>query len=242
MKEAAMIRICGRTIAGAVAIAACAAGWLSASQAIAQSSALPAPISQAIRSSEAASANYNFDLRYETTDGLFNARFDPGAAGPGLVLTSPQRAELPPSLRTDFDTLQQRITGVTWCAGSNLAHITDVRLVREDDQTWTYSFQPTEQSVTGDMTRRIVERLRGELVVSKGAWPDVIRSRLFLARPFSPMPLANIDRYTVTTSCAMAPNGRRYSAELNTDTHGTFPGRTITMRANRRVSNLRAAP
>lgn len=53
------------------------------------------------------------------------------------------------------------------------------------------------------------------------------------------MPLASVERYTVTTDCALAPNGRRYVAQFAHETRTTFPGRVMEMRAQRRILNLR---
>lgn len=227
------LKIAQRALAAALAI-------LAPPFAAAQTSGLPEPIAAAIRASEAARADYAFYLDYQSNDGALRARFNPRTT-PRLTLVSPESSRLSQSLREDFATLQERTTGVSWCASPLLAHIRDARLVRQDASTLTYSFQPTAESVTGDQTRRLANRLRGELVVTRGQTPDITSIRLFVPRPFSPMPLANVERYNVTTVCELAPNGRRYSAEFVLDTRGSGFGRTMELRVVRRSSDL-AAP
>jgi hypothetical protein len=205
--------------------------------AVAQTNALPEPIAAAIRASEVAKADYAFNLDFQSNDGALRARFNPRTT-PRLSLLSPESSRLSQSLREDFATLQQRTTGISWCASPLLAHIRDSRLVRQDANTLTYSFQPTAESVTGEQTRRLANRLRGELVVTRGEAPDIAAIRLFVPRPFSPMPLATLERYDVTTVCELAPNGRRYSAEFVLHTRGSGFGRTMEMRVVRRSGDL----
>lgn len=211
--------------------------WLLPDTASAQSAQLPRPIANAIAASEAQKREYAYDIEYSTAAGRFSARFTPGGE-PRLKLVAPERERLPAALRTDFDMLQQRVKGVTWCAATLLTHIRDVALVREDSETQTYSFQPTAESVTDDMTRRLANRLRGELVVTKGAAPDVASMRIYAPAPFSPILLANVYRYALTTICAVAPNGRRYASVSVTEIDAAMAGQPTRINTTRRNSNL----
>lgn len=122
-----------------------------------------------------------------------------------------------------------------------MSNITNARLIREDDTTATYSFQPTRESVTGEQTRRIVNQLRGEFTVTKTT-PDITRIHIFAPQPFSPAPLARVERYTLTSTCALAPNGRRYASESVHESRGSAFGRSFDTRTVRRTRNLALAP
>ncbi len=81
--------------------------------------------------------------------------------------------------------------GVSWCASEGMGHVADVRLLREDNVSATYSFQPTRESVRGEQAQRFAERLRGEVTVLKAS-PDITRVRLYVPESFSPLPLVRL--------------------------------------------------
>lgn len=205
--------------------------------ALAQSSQLPLPVSRAISASQGAQTSYAFDFDYASGTENFTARFDPRSE-PRLRLLSPGRAALSEDLRESFDYFAESITGVSWCAGPNMAHISNVRLLREDETSAVYSFQPTRESVTGAQTRRVVNHLRGELTLSKAS-PDITRIRLFAPRPFSPAIGANVEIYTLTMTCAAAPNGRQYAVEIAYESRGSAFGRAFSVHTTRRLRELR---
>jgi hypothetical protein len=204
--------------------------------ATAQTSQLPTLLSRAIAASESARAPYAFNLEYSSGAQGFTARFEPRAA-PRLQRVSPRRDALSDDLRTDFDYFSENLSGVTWCAAPNMGRIADVRLVREDETTAVYSFQPTRDSVTGAQTRRVVAHLRGELSILKAS-SDISRIHLYAPRPFSPTIGANVELYTLTFTCAPAPNGRYYASEIVHESRGAGFGRSFDTRTVRRVRDL----
>lgn len=205
--------------------------------ALAQSNQLPQAVSRAISASQSAQASYAFEFDYASGAESFSARFDPRSE-PRLRLISPGRAALSEDLRDSFDYFAESISGVSWCAGANMAQISNVRLLREDETTAVYSFQPTRESVTGARTRRVVNHLRGELTLNKSS-PDITRVRLFAPRPFSPAIGANVETYTLTMTCAAAPNGRQYAVEIAHETRGSAFGRAFNVRTTRRLREVR---
>ena len=98
---------------------------------------------------------------------------------------SPRRDDLSGDERRAFDRLAENMEGVSWCAGENMVRVGDVRLLREDEATATYAFQPTRESVRGEQAQRFADRMRGELTLIK-ANPDISHIRVFTAAPFSP--------------------------------------------------------
>lgn len=191
---------------------------------------------QAVTATMAAKADYAFDFELEARDTNWRARFDPSAT-PALRLVSPQRSELSGDQRRAFDRAAEDFEGVSWCASENMGRVADVRLLREDETTATYSFQPTRESVRGEQARRFVERLRGEVTVTK-ATPDVTRVRLFTPESFDPMPLVRVERLNIAITCQAAPNGRRYAAETVTDIRGSALGQAFDERSVQRARNL----
>ena len=61
--------------------------------------------------------------------------------------------------------------GVSWCASEGMGRVADVRLLREDETSVTYAFQPTRESVHGEQAQRFASRLRGEVTVLRAS-PD----------------------------------------------------------------------
>ncbi|MBY0563387.1 MAG: hypothetical protein K2P58_04290 [Hyphomonadaceae bacterium] len=205
--------------------------------AAAQQAAVTA-LSEAAAATAAAQAPYAFDFELQTSDRLWRARFDPDAQ-PKLQLLQPRREELSNDERTAFDRMAQNMEGVSWCASDNLARVEDVRLLREDETSATYSFQPTPESIRGEQARRFAHRLRGELTITKSN-PDVIRVRMFTPRAFNPMPLVEVQHFNVLIQCVTAPNGRRYAGETVTDIRASAFGRDINERSVQRIRNLSA--
>jgi hypothetical protein len=199
----------------------------------------PTALSEVVRATHAARAAYAFDFEYSSNDQSFVARFDPRQT-PRLRLASPARASLSDELSADLDFFIESMDGVTWCASEQIGNAEGLRLLRQDDNAATYSFEPTRESVTGDQTRRIVEHLSGEITITKSN-PDISRIRLFALRPFSPAPLARIEHYSVTTTCAAAPNGRHYAVEIIREARGSAFGRAFNTRTVRRVRNVTSA-
>lgn len=220
-----------RAFAIAVLILPCAA---------AQHAALPAPIADAIEISGAAPSRFAFTIELSLDGETMRARFDPGGA-PRLRLVSPAQDQLRGELRSSYQRLSERLDGVPWCASPNIAQIANARLIRDDDETTVYVFQPTRESVTNAQTRQIVDHLRGELRVNKAS-RDIMAIRLFAPAPFSPAPLSRIESYVITTTCAIAPNGRAYASSVANDAQGSALGRAFRVHSVRRISDLSASP
>lgn len=218
-----------------VRVLACAAVAIFAANAAAQSAG-PALLTQAVAATQAAKADYAFDYELNTSKANWNARFDPSAT-PHLRMVTPARDALSNDERRAFDRMAEDFEGVSWCASEGMGRVADVRLLREDATSATYSFQPTRESVRGEQARRFAERLRGEVTVLK-ATPDIARVRLFVPEGFSPAPLVRLDSLNVVITCQTAPNGRRYAAETTTVMRGSAFGQAFDERSVQRARNL----
>ncbi|MBK8542737.1 MAG: hypothetical protein IPL62_03685 [Caulobacteraceae bacterium] len=218
-----------------VRVLACAAVAIFAANAAAQSAG-PALLTQAVAATQAAKADYAFDYELNTSKANWSARFDPSAT-PHLRMVTPARDALSNDERRAFDRMAEDFEGVSWCASEGMGRVADVRLLREDATSATYSFQPTRESVRGEQARRFAERLRGEVTVLK-ATPDIARVRLFVPEGFSPAPLVRLDSLNVVITCQTAPNGRRYAAETTTVMRGSAFGQAFDDRSVQRERNL----
>ena len=218
-----------------VRLLACAAVIAFAASAAAQSvgSAL---LTQAVAATQAAKADYAFDFELNTSKANWRARFDPASA-PRLRLVSPARDALDNDQRRAFDRMAADFEGVSWCASEGMSRVADVRLLREDEASATYAFQPTRESIRGEQAQRFAARLRGEVTVLK-ATPDISRVRLFVPEAFSPMPLVRLDALNIVITCQAAPNGRRYAAETSTHMQGSAFGQAFNERSVQRARNL----
>lgn len=193
-------------------------------------------LTQAVAATEAAKADYAFDYELNTSKANWRARFEPGAS-PRLRLVTPERAALDNDQRRAFDRMAEDFEGVSWCASEGMGRVSNVRLLREDETSATYSFQPTRESVRGEQAQRFADRLRGEVTVLKGT-PDVTRVRLYTPEAFSPMPLVRLESLNVIITCQAAPNGRRYAAETTSHMRGSAFGQSFDERSVQRARNL----
>ncbi len=193
-------------------------------------------LAQAVAATEAAKSDYAFDFELNTSKANWRARFDPDAS-PRLRLVAPQRSELDNDQRRAFDRMAEDFEGVSWCASEGMGRVTNVRPLREDETSATFSFQPTRESVRGEQARRFADRLRGEVTVLK-ATPDITRVRLYVPEAFSPMPLVRVESLNIVISCQAAPNGRRYAAETVSQVRGSAFGQAFDERSVQRARNL----
>ena len=222
-----------RSLAALIAAAALTAS------AAAENAAIPTALSQAVAATQAAKTAYAFDFDLASAEQNWRARFQPNAT-PRLQLVTPRLESLENDERRAFERISERMEGVSWCASEEMTRVADVRLLREDADTATYSFQPTRESIRGEQARGFAPRLRGEFVLSKAA-PDLIRVRIFTPRAFSPMPLVSLERLNIEISCAAAPNGRRYAAETVSEVRGSAFGQAFEERSVQRMHGLRPA-
>lgn len=220
-----------RIVRAATAAAVAAFAAIAAAQ-----SGAPSLLASAVSATEAAKADYAFDYELDTSKQTWRARFDPTAT-PRLKLVQPRRETLKGDERRAFDSLAEQMEGVSWCASENVGRAGNVQLVREDDATAVYSFQPTAESIRGEQARRFADRLRGELTMIK-ATPDISRIRLYAPEPFSPLPLVRVDEVNIAIACQTAPNGRRYAAETVTTIRGSAVGQNFNERSVQRARNL----
>lgn len=221
-----------------VRILVCAAVAAFAATAAAQSAG-SALLAQAVAVTQAAKADYAFDYELSTSKANWRTRFDPETA-PHLRLIAPARDELDNDQRRAFDRMAEDFEGVSWCASEGMGRVADVRLLREDETSATYSFQPTRESVRGEQAQRFAQRLRGEVTMLK-ATPDIARVRLYVPESFSPMPLVRLDSLNIVITCQAAPNGRRYAAETSTHLQGSAFGQAFDERSVQRARNLSAS-
>ncbi len=197
---------------------------------------LPSALAQAVAQTEAAKTPYAFDIELQGGERSWRARFHPDR-DPRVSLVAPRRDELSTEEQRAFDAYARDVEGVSWCASENMARVRDVRLLREDATTATYSFQPTAESIRGEQARRYADRLRGEVTLSKET-PDVTSLRLFIPARFSPMPLVDVHRFNVTVTCQLAPNGRRFAAETISEIAVSAFGRDVEQRTVQRARIL----
>lgn len=200
--------------------------------------AAPAALVAAVAATQAAKADYAFDFQLETSEQTWRARFEPNA-DPRLRLVAPSRNALDDGARRAFDGLAERMEGVSWCASEGMDRVGDVRLLREDATTATYSFQPTRESVRGGAAQRFADRLRGEFTLTK-VNPDIAAVRIYAPAAFSPIPLTRLDTLNINIRCQPAPNGRHYAAETVMEMRGSAFGQAFNERTIQRAANLSA--
>jgi len=196
-------------------------------------------LATAVAATQSAKTDYAFDFEFETAKQNLRARFNPGAT-PHLQPVAPRREEMSNEQRQAFDNIARQMDGVSWCASEQMTHVASLRLLREDDASATYAFQPTAESIRSEQARRFANQLRGEVTLTKVS-PDISRIRLFAPAAFSPFPLVNITRFDAVIDCAAAPNGRRYAAQTVTEITGGAFGQNFDQRSVQRTRNL-AAP
>ncbi|MBI3437648.1 MAG: hypothetical protein HY054_03165 [Proteobacteria bacterium] len=218
------------------ALAAFLVGLLGVAAAVAPQPAPPSALGAAIAATSAARTAYAFDMDVQSAKLNWRTHFDPRST-PHLQLVQPTLASLNNDQRRAFDDAARRLTGVSWCASTEMGHITNVRPLREDSDTITYAFQPTRDSIRSEQARAFADRLRGEFTLTRSN-PDIARVHIYAPAPFSPALLVNLTRMDVAITCVVAPNNRRYASETITEIAGSALGQAFAERTVQRTHDL----
>lgn len=224
----------------ATALAAFCLSLLGVAAATAPQPPPPTALSAAIAATHASSAAYAFDMDVRSAKIDWRTHFDP-RSNPRLQLVQPALASLQADQRRAFDDAARRMEGVPWCASAEMGHIANVRVLHDDADTTTYSFQPTRDSIRSEQARQFANQLRGEFTLTKSN-PDIARIHIFAPARFSPALLVNITRMDIVITCANAPNNRRYAAETITEIAGSALGQAFSERSVQRTHDLAPAP
>lgn len=203
---------------------------------VAAQQAPAAILAAAVAATQSVKADYAFDYELDTAKQNWRARFDPNAT-PHLRLVQPRPEQLKGDEQRAFENIAHQMDGVSWCASENMARVSNMRLVREDDASATFAFQPTPESIRSEQSRRFADRLRGEVTLTK-ANPDITRVRIFAPAAFSPFPLVSVEHLNIVIACAAAPNGRRFATETTTEIAGGAFGQRFDERSVQRARNL----
>lgn len=214
------------------------AALLAAPSALAQGAPAPASLAQAIAATTAAKVAYAFDVELTSSRLNWRARYEPNAT-PQVRLVSPTRESMTGGERRAFDNYAEDMDGLSWCANDYMGRVANVRLVSEDADTATYSFQPTRESIRNEDSRRFAQHMRGEMTLTK-ANADITRIRIHAPQGFDPAPLVRLNHMTILIRCAQAPNGRHYAAETTTEMRGSAFGQNFDERSVQRAGNLSA--
>jgi hypothetical protein len=200
----------------------------------------PAPLASALAASRRAALDYALDLEQVTDGKTWRAHYDRS----GVHLLEPSRSQLSGEVGRGFDRLAESFRGPFWCAAEDLGHAADFRLLHEDAASATYSFRPP-----GDLIRTLQgnphrpdgkepdPHIRGELTVDKRA-RDVTSLRLESTEPFDAIPLVRVEHMTLSVTCALAPNGRRYGLETASRVQVNAFGHPMDQAWTRRATNL----
>lgn len=221
-----------------IAFALVLAALFAAPSAIAQGAAAPVALTQAIAATTAARVAYAFDVELTSSRLNWRARFEPNG-DPRVRLISPARESLTGGQRRAFDDYAEDMEGLSWCANDYMGRVADVRLVREDATSATYSFQPTRESIRNADSRRFARHMRGEMTITKDN-ADITSVRIFAPQGFDPAPLVRLTHMSIQFRCTPAPNGRRYAGETITEMRGSAFGQEFEERSVQRASNLSA--
>ncbi len=205
-----------------------------AASATAQTPMPSGALHQAVSATATAKIAYAFNLDIASEQRNWRLRFDP-RANPRLQSLQPRAENLEGDQRRALERMRERMEGLPWCASEEMRQVANVRLLREDTQTATYSFQPTRESIRSEQAREFARQLRGEFTITKNA-PDLTRLRIYATRGFSPMLLVNIERLDIVVTCAAAPNGRRYAAETVSEVRGGAFGQAFNERSVQRTN------
>ena len=192
---------------------------LTIAPALAQSVAETRPplVTNALTIDPSAEPAYAFEGEITLNDRSVALRVNPTADGEARVeVINPPEESLGADQRAAIAELRNEPDLDLWCADPDLA-ARDFSLLSETEETATFRFQPLPEPGTGDDA--FTQNLTGELVVSKNP-ADVVSLRVYAPAAFKPNFMAKIDRFESVTTCELAPNGRRYAAEVRTNVAG----------------------
>jgi hypothetical protein len=132
---------------------------------------------------------------------------------------------------------ERNSSGDIWC--DNLSYGADGPVVEKPaaDGSRVFSFTPVPKPNAKDDQRDLYRRLAAEMVVD----PATAHIRVFTARltkAWKPIFVAKVDTVQLRGECAVAPNGRLYTAKMDTVMNGNIMGIGQTQSMKRVITNL----
>lgn len=182
---------------------------------------------------------YAFDFADQT--GGEKPSFTRGRIDPSLPKGS--RVTIYEAAGKDYDAqeakkrYERNSSGDIWC--DNLSYGADGAVMEKAaaDCARVFTFTPVPKPNAKDEERDLYRKLTAEMVVD----PATNRIRVFtahLTKAWKPIFVAKVDNVQLRGECAVAPNGRLYTARMDTVMTGNIMGIGQTQSVKRVITNL----
>lgn len=140
-----------------------------------------------------------------------------------------QRADAKARLEADGDAI--------WCDDLETRVKGEVTKAAENEGHVTFTFDPTNPKAEGPQ-KKVIERSVATLVVDAET-ERVVSLQYHLPKPFKPMIVAKVNRFSMFGQCTPTSQGRSYFSSIKTDLSFSAMGNTEEQITEQAVENLK---
>ncbi|MEE9328569.1 MAG: hypothetical protein V3V30_00415 [Parvularculaceae bacterium] len=161
---------------------------------------------------------YSYVMNYEEGEIKAAGRVDPSKrVGQRIIVSSPPEETWTDDFRSEISSMEDDAADI-WCAEFSEAIPVNAKLDRQDDTSATYSFKPVPDPDDKD-DAKFMKHISGSVTIAKedGA---ILHFSMTAPKPFKPVMIAKIQNFDLAATCARAPDGRTYIADMRINIKG----------------------
>ncbi|MEP2103130.1 MAG: hypothetical protein ABJP02_06160 [Parasphingorhabdus sp.] len=183
---------------------------------------------------------YSYDISYVTREMNAAGRINPSRpAGQRLKVSRPAKSTWTDEFRKAVKEIENGRYKGFWCSEMAKSIPASARLISQTATTATYAFKPLPDP-DEKASKKFVKHLSGRVTVDKKS-PAILTYSLTAPKSFKPSILARINKFSLQTSCARAPDGRTYVKSSKVAVAGSALGKSFNEKTTRTHSALRRA-
>ena len=180
---------------------------------------------------------YVFNSTYDDGELVLNMTIDQSKpVGERVVAMTPSPDTLDGDAAKTAEMIRARTRGDIWCTSFAENIPADARRVSETDTTATYTFTPLPGKSDGQMGKAF-KFLDGKVEVDKES-ASILSFEMVAPKPFKPMMVAKVDRFSMKVACTKSPDGRTHMASMNMDLLGKAMMQDLKQTETRKISGL----
>ncbi|MEM8617669.1 MAG: hypothetical protein AAGF20_12150, partial [Pseudomonadota bacterium] len=107
----------------------------------------------------------------------------------------------------------------------------------ETAETVTFAFTPLPDEDADSTERKLMKKVDAQVTLAKSDGA-IIGFKMNLPKPYKPMMVAKINRFTMAADCARAPDGRTYFKSFSIDVAGSAMMQSFEETMSRQITKL----
>ena len=178
---------------------------------------------------------YAYDMTLETSELTASGKIDPAQPeGSRVTIYSPAKEDWPEDFEDGLKEIDAEADGDIWCSKMAKGVSDTAELLSDDGAIARYAFKPKPEDKEAEkFTKHLSATI--DIDVNDGA---VLGFSMFSKKAFKPNFMVKVKSFHMETTCARAPDGRTYAAEVVTEVSASAAMQTIEERSVQKITAL----